>query len=706
MFRKWIYRFTVGMLGLAGLLFMEPLPASQAASLMAPTAASTPTPTPRVETLRVNKFTTSALTFQENEFVWVQASGEVKVGPVVGFVGPRGRGSGLLTSYSLVPNMPHGALLCRIKGQAEWSYCSEEVEGQIKSSGQLEFQVNDNDQSNNDPTTAFTVRIVVAPYSVKAQQEIQGQHQPAHQKPDNTATPASSPTAPAAEKTRITITPTAKQTPTTQAGLDSDWHDSQFAFKYPSRSGLTVDRSNSIMNDFNAPGFANMHMVSFDAKDFNLVFALANTFDEVLNGSVQAIQLGIATNLVQFINEEHLTLHDRRVIVFEMLRGEHYGIWSVVQLDSGEGMFMIAWIDKAKVDLWRDPIRAIVQSIDTPKSVAARKDTAEIYLPASTELTYGRPVTATIAYTSQLWTLHGKAGDVVQLAIARSSVLLQLQLRDPYSATVMFLPQQSPFRSQAFVLPYDGLYQLTVSAPPPLKTRYQLQVDKLDVPEVVVGVESQVKLRKDMPYVVFRGDAGRIATITAKDRQGDLPFTFYPAPYEERQVDAYPLGARVRLPYTGPYLVALATGRSGDGAYSVQIEQSASEDIHSLARQEQLQTQDDKLADPIIKAELVPGTPYADSLGGCLPNRLIPCRFLFAGKATQQVVITASSAGFGSSSPSIDLLMPTGGHFALLASEETETQPEFYKLGPIKLPVDGIYVVNIEHGSGVLVEFK
>lgn len=176
MFRKFTYLLIVGSLYLIGLLLFGCSQTNQDSNITQPTtfATATPipptsTPTPRVETLRVNQLTSSNLTFQENEFVWVQPSGEVKVGPFVGFVSPQGDSSLFLTGYSIAPAIPHGALMCRIKGQAEWYYCGEEFAVRSEVTGQLEFQVNDNDQGNNDSSTAFTVRITVAPYPIEGQ---------------------------------------------------------------------------------------------------------------------------------------------------------------------------------------------------------------------------------------------------------------------------------------------------------------------------------------------------------------------------------------------------------------------------------------------------------------------------------------------------------------------------------------------------------
>jgi hypothetical protein len=121
-----------------------------------------------VEELRVNSLTSGTLNFDAGDHVWIVAQGEVRVGPFVGYVDPDGRDSWLLSGYSIRPDVPHGALLCRLKGQSEWSYCGSDTEFQADSPGQLEFEINDNEQGNNDPDSFFQVAVVAAPYSVRA----------------------------------------------------------------------------------------------------------------------------------------------------------------------------------------------------------------------------------------------------------------------------------------------------------------------------------------------------------------------------------------------------------------------------------------------------------------------------------------------------------------------------------------------------------
>lgn len=141
---------------------------SSSPSLAAATIGPTPTPEPRSEQLRVKSLTSSSLNFAKGDYVWIVAQGEIKVGAFVGYVDPDGRDTWLLSGYNIVPDAPHGGLLCRLKGQTEWSFCGSDTEFQPEESGQLEFQVNDREQENNDPDTYFEVVVIAAPYSVRA----------------------------------------------------------------------------------------------------------------------------------------------------------------------------------------------------------------------------------------------------------------------------------------------------------------------------------------------------------------------------------------------------------------------------------------------------------------------------------------------------------------------------------------------------------
>lgn len=159
---------------------------SSTVSLAPPTVGPTPTPEPRTEELHVKTLTSSSLSFDKGDYVWIIAQGEIRMGPFVGYLDPDGSDSWLLSGYNIVPNAPHGGLLCRLKGQTDWSFCGSDTEFQPEEPGQLEFQINDRDQGNNDPGDYFQVGIVVASYSVRAeyvksakQQQIETQSQSA-----------------------------------------------------------------------------------------------------------------------------------------------------------------------------------------------------------------------------------------------------------------------------------------------------------------------------------------------------------------------------------------------------------------------------------------------------------------------------------------------------------------------------------------------
>ncbi|GAB4577801.1 MAG: hypothetical protein Fur0022_05330 [Anaerolineales bacterium] len=127
-----------------------------------------PTPTPAVYSLQIQEPTLTEIHVEPGDYVWITASGNVTLGMFAGSTGPAGTSSMLLSGYSTVPDLPHGALLCRVKGDKEWQYCGAELEFQPSRKGVLELTVNDEDRGNN--IGAFQVQVVVsAGYSARAQ---------------------------------------------------------------------------------------------------------------------------------------------------------------------------------------------------------------------------------------------------------------------------------------------------------------------------------------------------------------------------------------------------------------------------------------------------------------------------------------------------------------------------------------------------------
>lgn len=144
--------------------------ASSGSSATAVPIQPTPTPVPRVENLRIQGHTTSRVQIDKGDYVWIQAGGEIKEGPFVGFISPDGRDNPMLNSmYNIDSGLPFGSLICRWSDQREWSLCGSETVFQSKRSGTIEFEVNDRDKGAHDPRTYFSVRVVAAPYEVRHQ---------------------------------------------------------------------------------------------------------------------------------------------------------------------------------------------------------------------------------------------------------------------------------------------------------------------------------------------------------------------------------------------------------------------------------------------------------------------------------------------------------------------------------------------------------
>lgn len=65
------------------------------------------------------------------------------------------------------------------------------------------------------------------------------------------------------------------------------------------------------------------------------------------------------------------------------------------------------------------------------------------------------------------------------------------------------------------------------------------------------------------------------------------------------------------------------------------------------------------------------------------------------GEAGQEVTITAGHKTYGSRSPTIIFYFPTGGEWLRLPSVHSEDYEADFILGPITLPMTGIYRVEV-----------
>jgi len=109
------------------------------------------------ETFSVSRLTRSAACVTAGQTVRVQATGMVTVGMFLGSVTADGI-ENFVGTYDLVPGFRHGGLMCRISGDAQWSFCGDSYEFTAARTGCLEFEINDNDQSNNSGSFSVTVR--------------------------------------------------------------------------------------------------------------------------------------------------------------------------------------------------------------------------------------------------------------------------------------------------------------------------------------------------------------------------------------------------------------------------------------------------------------------------------------------------------------------------------------------------------------------
>ena len=117
----------------------------------------------------VNKLRKTEIKVIPGNHVHVEATGSIHVGKAVGDVTPDGKiylGHGLLRiriapSYNIVSGYPHGALIWRVQGEPDWKLCGSNADFDISSRGVLEFQINDADQSDNNPHDYFHVNVAV-----------------------------------------------------------------------------------------------------------------------------------------------------------------------------------------------------------------------------------------------------------------------------------------------------------------------------------------------------------------------------------------------------------------------------------------------------------------------------------------------------------------------------------------------------------------
>ncbi|NJO05038.1 MAG: hypothetical protein HC876_05650 [Chloroflexaceae bacterium] len=112
--------------------------------------------------------TASNVCIAAGDTVTVTASGEIKTGNYVGYLGPDGAETFMLfgasvpidEGYDIVQAFPHAAMMCRIGADDDWRLCGSNATFTADKNGCLEFQTNDIDKGNNDGF--FDIRIEIA----------------------------------------------------------------------------------------------------------------------------------------------------------------------------------------------------------------------------------------------------------------------------------------------------------------------------------------------------------------------------------------------------------------------------------------------------------------------------------------------------------------------------------------------------------------
>jgi len=72
---------------------------------------------------------------------------------------PNGRSDLSRENMSLDSKIPHGALLCKTSLETDWRYCGRAAHGELEIGGNLQFTINDADQSNNSGTYFVSIAI-------------------------------------------------------------------------------------------------------------------------------------------------------------------------------------------------------------------------------------------------------------------------------------------------------------------------------------------------------------------------------------------------------------------------------------------------------------------------------------------------------------------------------------------------------------------
>lgn len=106
-------------------------------------------------TFTVESYLDTHMRVERGDLIQITAEGRLLLGPFVGKAGPEGiKPTGLMQGlevYNIVPGLPHGALLVRVRrlGNEPWILAGQATSFRASNSGVLEITVNDIDLENN-----------------------------------------------------------------------------------------------------------------------------------------------------------------------------------------------------------------------------------------------------------------------------------------------------------------------------------------------------------------------------------------------------------------------------------------------------------------------------------------------------------------------------------------------------------------------------
>ncbi len=355
--------------------------------------------------------------------------------------------------------------------------------------------------------------------------------------------------------------------------------------------------------------WAGLDRIDLSGAGIEIHALYANSYDTAYATVFAPIQFLIADGAGIIEEQSTFTLNNRLMAFWKIQQGNRTGFMYAVQVESGEAVSLITWVSTDDLDDYHETITVMAANADTIRAEAARAAGPAITQPENTHLAYAQTATSSLSgELIQEWTWDGQAGEIVRITVADGTAPIQLTILDPSRAAMAYTPSLTPFDSDPIVLPATGRYTLHLKTNEGLNSNYSLQIVLVTGSEVPLGQLTEIPYSEDAPYFVFWGEAGRAARIVASANERPVGVTFYATSFAQWRHGS--IGEiRVRLPYTGPYLVKIYEVPEGNQTVSVLVEQGEAENLDGLVTQQQLLDETQELKMPIT-AELIPGETF------------------------------------------------------------------------------------------------